>query len=112
MSWCARTARTRTVAVNGAPDHFGETRLNAFGPRLGIAYQIDSKTVIRTGSAIYYQPSREDGNADNGIQGFGATIVQRVHGDYFAVMGLPLQLLVRLLERVGILYAFGPLRLP
>ena len=47
-----------------------------------------------------------------GIQGFGATIVQRVHGDYFAVMGLPLQLLVRLLERVGILYAFGPLRLP
>ncbi|HJZ95487.1 MAG TPA: carboxypeptidase regulatory-like domain-containing protein [Candidatus Solibacter sp.] len=58
---------------DGAPDHFGETRRNAFGPRLGVAYQVDSKTVIRTGGAIYYQPIREDGNADNGIQGFGGT---------------------------------------
>jgi hypothetical protein len=61
------------AGVNGAPDRFGETRKNAFGPRLGVAYQLDSKTVIRTGGAIYYQPSREDGNADNGIQGFGGT---------------------------------------
>jgi len=61
------------AGVNGAPDHFGETRTNAFGPRLGVAYQLNSKTVIRTGSAIYYQPAREDGNADNGIQGFGGT---------------------------------------
>ena len=44
-----------------------------------------------------------------GIQGYGATIVARVDGDYFAVMGLPLQRLVALLERVGIRYAFGPL---
>ena len=44
-----------------------------------------------------------------GIQGYGATIVSRVDGDYFAVMGLPLQLLVRLLSRVGVRYAFGPL---
>jgi hypothetical protein len=29
--------------------------------------------VIRTGGAIYYQPTREDGNADNGTQGFGGT---------------------------------------
>jgi septum formation protein len=43
-----------------------------------------------------------------GIQGFGATIVARVDGDYFAVMGLPLQRLVRLLERVGLRYRFGP----
>ena len=46
-----------------------------------------------------------------GIQGFGATIVSRVDGDYFAVMGLPLQRLVRLLERVGVNYRFGPLEL-
>lgn len=44
-----------------------------------------------------------------GIQGFGATIVARVEGDYFAVMGLPLQRLVRLFEKVGLRYAFGPL---
>ena len=42
-----------------------------------------------------------------GIQGYGATIVSRVDGDYFAVMGLPLQRLVRLLERVGARYNFG-----
>jgi septum formation protein len=44
-----------------------------------------------------------------GIQGFGATIVDRVDGDYFAVMGLPLNLLVRLLRSLGLNYDFGPL---
>ena len=44
-----------------------------------------------------------------GIQGYGATIVSRVDGDYFAVMGLPLQLLVRVLGALGVRYAFGPL---
>ena len=45
-----------------------------------------------------------------GIQGFGATIVERVDGDYFAVMGLPLNRLTRLLEKLGLRYEFGPLR--
>lgn len=44
-----------------------------------------------------------------GIQGFGATIVSRVDGDYFAVMGLPLQKLVRLMESLGVHYRFGAL---
>ena len=44
-----------------------------------------------------------------GIQGYGATIVARVDGDYFAVMGLPLQRLIRVLDALGIRYAFGPL---
>lgn len=42
-----------------------------------------------------------------GIQGYGATIVDRVDGDYFAVMGLPLNRLVRLLESIGFVYRFG-----
>ena len=42
-----------------------------------------------------------------GIQGFGATIVARVDGDYFAVMGLPLQRLVRLMAELGLSYRFG-----
>jgi septum formation protein len=42
-----------------------------------------------------------------GIQGFGATIVERVEGDYFAVMGLPLVRLVALLRDLGINYRFG-----
>ena len=42
-----------------------------------------------------------------GIQGFGATIVERVEGDYFAVMGLPLVRLIGLLRDVGVHYRFG-----
>jgi septum formation protein len=42
-----------------------------------------------------------------GIQGYGAVIVERVHGDYFAVMGLALGRLVALLESVGVSYRFG-----
>ncbi len=44
-----------------------------------------------------------------GIQGYGATIVERIDGDYFAVMGLSLVRLVRLLERTGVRYRFGAL---
>ena len=44
-----------------------------------------------------------------GIQGFGATIVERIEGDYFAVMGLPLVRLVGLLREVGVRYRFGSL---
>ena len=44
-----------------------------------------------------------------GIQGYGATIVSRIEGDYFAVMGLALNLLVQLLSRVGLRYEFGRL---
>ena len=41
-----------------------------------------------------------------GIQGYGATIVDRIDGDYFAVMGLALNRMVRLLKRVGVRYDF------
>jgi septum formation protein len=44
-----------------------------------------------------------------GIQGYGATIVERIDGDYFAVMGLSLVRLVRLLARFGVVYEFGRL---
>ncbi|MEO7647481.1 MAG: Maf family protein [Gemmatimonadaceae bacterium] len=42
-----------------------------------------------------------------GIQGFGATIVERIEGDFFAVMGLPLVRLTALLRDVGLRYRFG-----
>jgi len=42
-----------------------------------------------------------------GIQGWGATIVERVEGDYFSVMGLGLRRLVDLLARHGIRYAYA-----
>ncbi len=42
-----------------------------------------------------------------GIQGYGATIVERIDGDYFSVMGLGLRRLVALLERVDLRYDFA-----
>ena len=45
-----------------------------------------------------------------GIQGYGATIVERIDGDYFAVMGLSLVRVVRLMARLGVRYEFGLLR--
>ncbi len=44
-----------------------------------------------------------------GIQGYGATLVESVTGCYFNVMGLPLSLLVRMLETRGLDYRFGKL---
>jgi len=42
-----------------------------------------------------------------GIQGYGATIVQRIEGDYFAVMGLSLVRLVDVMKQLGLEYRFN-----
>ena len=42
-----------------------------------------------------------------GIQGFGATLVERIDGDYFAVMGLSLVRLVDVMKQLGVEYRFG-----
>jgi len=42
-----------------------------------------------------------------GIQGYGATIVECINGDYFAVMGLPLARLTALMRDLGVRYRFG-----
>lgn len=36
-----------------------------------------------------------------GIQGYGATLVERIEGDFYAVMGFPLGRFVRTLRRLG-----------
>lgn len=42
-----------------------------------------------------------------GIQGYGATLVEWVRGDYFAVMGLPVQRMIRMIDELGWTYLFG-----
>lgn len=36
-----------------------------------------------------------------GIQGFGATLVKKIEGDYFSVVGLPIAKLYRTLKQIG-----------
>ena len=64
---------------------------------------------LSTEQIVSYIRTREpmDKAGAYGIQGYGATIVARVEGDYFAVMGLPLQHLVQLMREVGVRYDFG-----
>ena len=42
-----------------------------------------------------------------GIQGWGAALVERIDGDFFGVMGLPVRLVLQLLEEAGFPYRFG-----
>lgn len=42
-----------------------------------------------------------------GIQGFGAALVERIEGDFFGVMGLPVRLVLDLLAAAGRPYRFG-----
>lgn len=44
-----------------------------------------------------------------GIQGFGATLIERIDGDFFAVMGLALGRMISLCEQLGLRYRFGAL---
>ena len=36
-----------------------------------------------------------------GIQGYGAALVERIEGDFFSVMGLPVRLVLHLLREAG-----------
>jgi septum formation protein len=44
-----------------------------------------------------------------GIQGYGSTLVEGISGDYYAVMGLPVSRLIRLLQDAGLHYNFRTL---
>lgn len=99
----ALSGREHTV-VTAVAVHWRDRTLSAV-ERVQVVFRRladqDIEQYIRTGEPM-------DKAGAYGIQGFGATIVERVDGDYFAVMGLPLRRLVALLGEHGLRYAFGP----
>jgi len=96
------SGRTHTVLTAVAVAHRGRTVSGVESVEVTFRPLTDAQiqAYIATGEPM-------DKAGAYGIQGFGAVIVERVHGDYFAVMGLALGRLVGLLEEVGIVYRFG-----
>lgn len=48
---------------NGQPDEVFDRDVNNFQPRIGVAFQLDERTVLRGGYGIYYFPQAEFGGA-------------------------------------------------
>jgi septum formation protein len=63
----------------------------------------------RTARAYVATGEPRDKAGAYGIQGFGATVVDRIEGDFFAVMGFPVARFIDLLERHGWRYDFNGL---
>src|SRR6188474_277307 len=96
------SGRTHTVHTAVAVAHGGQTMSGVESVEVTFRPLTDTQiaTYIATGEPM-------DKAGAYGIQGYGAVIVERVHGDYFAVMGLALGRLVGLLDALGIAYQFG-----
>ncbi len=59
------------AGVNGAPTEQGDTGIR-LGPRFGLAYKLNEKTVLRGGVGFFWAPLRMEGDA-NGIGAVGYT---------------------------------------
>lgn len=99
----ALSGRAHTVYTAVAVAHEGQTR-SAVEP-----VTVHFRTLSPEQIAAYVDTGEPmDKAGAYGIQGYGATLVERIDGDYYAVMGLPLGRLVEVMRDLGYRYAFGP----
>jgi outer membrane receptor protein involved in Fe transport len=59
--------------VNGAPRRTSTTEWDDFAPRLGLAYQLNQRTVIRAAYGIFFAPPSTAAGQSLGVIGFAAT---------------------------------------
>lgn len=100
----ALSGRTHKVITAVAVSYRGDTREGA--EEVAVTFRRLGEDEMAA-----YVATREgmDKAGAYGIQGFGATIVERIEGDYFAVMGLPIVRMIGLLRELGLSYRFGNL---
>ena len=88
-------ADEKIVLPSSSSDNGGQNDMNNFAPRLGIAWSINDKTVIRTGAGIFYgEPnslSTEGANFRSGAPQHTEIALQTnfVSTDYFVKQGFP-----------------------
>jgi len=96
------SGRSHTVCTGIAVAHGG--RIESAVEQVEVTFRALSDAEI----AAYVETGEPmDKAGAYGIQGWGATIVERVDGDYFSVMGLGLRRLVELFARHGVRYGFA-----
>ena len=103
---------TRMLRMLSGRTHFVMTAVAvAFEERMASAVEQVSVTFRELGDdeieAYIATGEPMDKAGAYGIQGYGATIVKRIEGDYFAVMGLSLVRLVVLMAELGVSYDFA-----
>ncbi len=94
--------RTHTVFTSVAVCYRGQVRSGVEAVSVTFRHLDDARIAayVATGEPM-------DKAGAYGIQGYGATNIERIDGDYFAVMGLPLGRMVGLLTEHGLTYMYG-----